>query len=162
MKKGWYWPFLLVGLLAAGVAANLYFLARAVGDPSFAVEPDYYAKALAWDAHQAQARENVELGWSVTLDVTPADLATGRARVVAKLTDRDGRSVPGAAVALTAFHNARAANVLTATLSETAEHDYAADVPIVRAGLWEFRVAATRGSETFTAVVDQDAPGALR
>lgn len=162
MKKGWYWPFLLVGLLGSGVAANVYFLARAVGDPSFAVEPDYYAKALAWDAHQAQARENVTLGWSVTLEVTPTNLATGRARVVAKLTDRDGRLVSGAAVGLTAFHNARAAEVLTALLAETAEHDYAADVPIVRPGLWEFRVAATRGTETFTAVVDQDAPGALR
>jgi nitrogen fixation protein FixH len=162
MKKGWYWPFLLVGLLAAGVGANLYFLARAVGDPSFAVEPDYYAKAIAWDAHQAQARDNAALGWSVALDVTPADLATGRAHLVAKLTDRDGRAVDGAAVALTAFHNARAAEVLTATLAETAAHDYAADVPIVRPGLWEFRLAATRGAATFTAVVDQDAPGAIR
>jgi nitrogen fixation protein FixH len=162
MKKGWYWPFLLVGLLAAGVGANIYLLARAVGDPSFAVEPDYYAKGVAWDAHQAQARENAALGWSVAVEVAPADLATGRARVVARLTDRDGRCVPGAAVGLEAFHNARAADVLKATLAETAEHDYAADVPIVRPGLWEFRVAATRGPETFTAVIDQDAPGALR
>jgi len=162
MKRGWYWPFLLVGLLASGVAANLYFLARAVGDPSFAVEPDYYAKALAWDAHQAQERENVTLGWSVALEVTPADLATGRAHLVARLTDREGGFVTGAAVALTAFHNARAAKVLTASLTETAEHDYVAEMPIVRPGLWEFRVTARRGSETFTAVVDQDAPGALR
>src|SRR5512136_3054494 len=120
MKRGWYWPFLLVGLLAAGVGANVYFLARAVGDPSFAVEPDYYAKAVAWDAHQAQARENADLGWSVTIDVAPADLATGRARVVAKLVDRDGRAVPGASVGLEAFHNARAADVRKATLTETA------------------------------------------
>jgi nitrogen fixation protein FixH len=162
MKKGWYWPFLLVGLLAAGVAANIYLLARAVGDPSFAVEPDYYAKAVAWDAHQAQARENADLGWSVVIDVSAADLGTGRARVVAKLTDREGRPVTGASVDLEAFHNARAADRLSATLAETAEHDYAADVPVVRPGLWEFRVAANRGAETFTAVVDQDAPGALR
>jgi nitrogen fixation protein FixH len=162
MKKGWYWPFLVVGLLAAGVGGNIYFLARAIGDPSFAVEPDYYAKGVDWNAHQAQARANAELGWIVTLEVAPAELATGRARLVAKLTDRDGRSVPGAAVVLEAFHNARAADVLTATLAETPEHSYTAEVPIVRPGLWEFRVAATRGSETFTAVLDQDAPGALR
>jgi nitrogen fixation protein FixH len=162
MQKGWYWPFLLGGLLAAGVGANLYFLARAVSDPSFAVEPDYYEKAVAWDAHQTQARNNVELGWSVVLEVAPADIATGRARVIAKLTGRDGRPVAGASVELEAFHNARAADRLSATLVETAGHDYAADLPVVRPGLWEFRIAARRASETFTAVLDQDAPGALR
>jgi len=162
MKKGWYWPLLLAGLLASGVAANLYFMCRAVSDPSFAVEPDYYAKAVAWDAHQVQARENADLGWRLALTVAPADRGTGRARVVARLADREGHRVQGLTVGLTAFHNARAAEVLTATLSETAEHDYAAEVAVSRPGLWEFRVAATRGTETFTAIVDQDAPGGLR
>ena len=55
-----------------------------------------------------------------------------------------------------------AAEAVTATLGETAEHDYAADVAVVRPGLWEFRVEAVRGTETFTAVVEQDAPGAVR
>jgi len=162
MKKGWYWPLLLAGLLASGVGANIYFMCRAVGDPSFAVEPDYYAKALAWDAHLAQARENAALGWSVALAVAPADRGTGRARVVATLADRDGRPLPGLTVGLTAFHNARAAEVVTATLAETAEHAYAADVAVSRPGLWEFRLTAARGMESFTAVVDQDAPGDLR
>jgi nitrogen fixation protein FixH len=162
MKKGWYWPLLLVGLLASGVVANLYFMGLAVSDPSFAVEPDYYAKALAWDAHLAQAKENAELGWTIALAVADADRATGRAHVVARLFDRDGRPLPGLTVGLTAFHNARASQVVAATLSETAEHAYAADVAVSRPGLWEFRVAATRGTETFTAVVDQDAPGVAR
>jgi nitrogen fixation protein FixH len=162
MKKGWYWPLLLASLLASGVGANVYFMCRAVGDPSFAVEPDYYAKAVAWDAHQAQAKEDADLGWRLALSVSPTDRGSGRARVVATLTDREGRKVPGLAVGLTAFHNARAADVVTATLLESAEHAYAADVAVARPGLWEFRVAATRGTETFTAVVDQDAPGALR
>jgi nitrogen fixation protein FixH len=162
MKKGWYWPLLLVGLLASGVGANVYFMFRALGDPSFAVEPDYYAKAVAWDAHQAQARDNAELGWSLTLAVAAADRGTGRAHVVLKLADRVGRPVSGATVGLTAFHNARAADIVTATFSETAEHEYVADVPVVRPGLWEFRLVAERGPETFTAIVDQDAPGGLR
>jgi nitrogen fixation protein FixH len=162
MKKGWYWPFLLVGLLASGVGANLYFMSRAVSDPSFAVEPDYYAKAIAWDAHQTQARDNAALGWTLALDVAAADPGTGRARVVASLLDRNGLPVRGLTVALEAFHNARASQVVKATLAETAEHAYAADVAVSRPGFWEFRVAAARGTEVFTAVVDQDAPGVLR
>lgn len=162
MKKGWYWPFLLVGLLAAGVGLNLYFMSRAVSDPSFAVEPDYYAKAIAWDAHQAQARDNFELGWTLKLHVAAADKGTGRARLVASLLDRDGVPVPGLTVELEAFHNARASQVVNATLAETAEHVYAADVAVSRPGFWEFRVAAMRGTEVFTAIVNQDAPGVLR
>jgi nitrogen fixation protein FixH len=162
VRKGWYWPLLVVGLLASGVGSNLYFMGRALSDPSFAVEPDYYAKAVAWDAHQEQARENAELGWSLVLTVGPADLATGRARVVAQLADRDGRPVPGLAVGLEAFHNARAADVVRGSLTETPAHDYAGELAVLRPGLWEFRIAAERGAETFTAVVEQDAPGALR
>lgn len=162
MKKGWYWPFLLVGLLASGVGVNLYFMSCAISDPSFAVEPDYYAKAIAWDAHQAQARDNAELGWTLQLAVAPADPGTGRARVVASLLDRDGLPVPGLTVGLEAFHNARASQVVRSELVETAEHAYEADVAVSRPGFWEFRVAATRGTEVFTAIVDQDAPGVLR
>jgi nitrogen fixation protein FixH len=162
MKTGRYWPFLLVGLLASGVGANLYFLARALDDPSFAVEPDYYAKAVAWDAHQAQARTNAVLGWRLLIDVAGADPSTGLARVTARLTDRNGSPVTGATLGMEAFHNARAADVLKATLRETAGHDYAADLSIRKPGLWEFRVVAARGKDTFTAVVDQDAPGAPR
>jgi nitrogen fixation protein FixH len=162
MKKGWYWPLLLGALLSSGVGANLYFMSRAVGDPSFAVEPDYYAQAVAWDAHQEQARKNVALGWKLALRVAQAELGTGRARVVLELLDRDGHRLPGLAVGLEAFHNARAGDIVKATFSETAEHDYAADVAILRPGLWEFRVKAVRGVVTFTAVVDQDAPGAAR
>jgi len=162
LKKGWYWPFLLGGLLASGVGANVYFMSLAVGDPSFAVEPEYYAKAVAWNAHQAQAGENDRLGWTLALTVQPADPATRRARVVAKLADRDGRKVAGLTVRLAAFHNARAADILEAALAETSEHDYAGEVAVARPGLWEFRIVAERGAQTFTAVVDQDAPGVVR
>jgi len=162
MKTGWHWPVLLALLLGAGVLANVYFMCRAVSDPSFAVEPDYYQKAVAWDAHQAQARDNVTLGWSVALEVAPADPATGQARVLARVVDRDGRPVTGLAVGLEAFHNARAAEIVKASLGETPDHAYAAEVGVSRPGLWEFRVSAARGTETFTAVIDQDAPGVVR
>jgi len=39
VKRGAHWPFLLAGLLAAGVGANVYLLVRASTDPSFSVEP---------------------------------------------------------------------------------------------------------------------------
>ena len=97
-------------------------------------------RIATWNVNSLKARLEKVLWW----------LARTRPDVLlmqeTKLADRDGRPVPGAAVGLEAFHNARAADVVTATLSETADHDYVADVPVVRPGLWEFRLAATRGA----------------
>ena len=40
----------------------------ATSDGSFAVEPDYYQKALHWDDARSAAAENAGLGWTVELD----------------------------------------------------------------------------------------------
>jgi len=162
MRKGWYWPLLLVALLAFGVAANLVLLVAAGGDPSFAVEPAYYAKAVDWDRHQAQARASAALGWQATLDVGPADRGSGLASVVARLADRDGAELAGVQVEIEAFHNARASQLVHAVLVEQAGPAYAARLPVVRAGLWEFRLTARRGADTFTAVLERDVPGWAR
>ena len=153
MKRGAHWPFLIVALLAGGVGANVYLLVRASSDPSFSVEPDYYAKAVAWDAHLEQARRNAALGWR-------AELSTGAGGVLVRVTDRDGRAVAGARVDLEAFPMARGNQVVRGTLLETGDHAYRADLPVTRPGLWEFRLAVVRRADTFTAVVSQDVAGA--
>jgi len=161
MRKGWQWPLALGALLLGGVLANVLLMVRAVDDPSFSVEPDYYEKGVAWDAHQAQAARNRDLGWKAAIDVGPAARDTRRAAVIVQLTDRDGRPVEGARLSVEAFHNARASQVVRGTLNEDARHAYAAALPVLRPGLWEFRVEARRGSDVFTSVVDQDAPGLM-
>jgi nitrogen fixation protein FixH len=155
MKNGRHWPLLLVGLLAAGVSANVYLLIRATGDPSFSVEPDYYAKAVAWDAHLAQMGRNEVLGWRSEVD---AD-ARG---VLVRVADRDGRPVGGATVTFEAFPMARGNQIVRGALGETADHAYRAEIPLSRRGMWEFRLSVLRGGDTFTAVVRQDVPGAGR
>ena len=52
--KGWYWPVVIVSLLVGGAAANIGFMIVANRDPTFAVEPDYYRKAVDWDRTMAQ------------------------------------------------------------------------------------------------------------
>ncbi|HJQ97729.1 MAG TPA: FixH family protein [Candidatus Polarisedimenticolaceae bacterium] len=151
MKRGAHWPVVIVSLLAAGVTANVYLLVRATGDPSFSVEPDSYAKAIAWDAHLAQVARNEALGWR-------AEVSAGASGVVVRLSDRDGRKVTGATVMLEAFPIARGNQVVRAALEETADHGYGAGLPLARSGLWEFRISVFRGGDTFTAVLDQDVP----
>lgn len=155
-SRGWYWPVGLAALLVGSAGANVALLVITSRDASFAVEPDYYAKALAWDETMAQQARNEALGWSLELRVEPAG-GRGRTTVVAGLTDRAGAPLLGAQIALEARHNARANRVLTAAL-EPRSMGYAAAMPLARPGLWEFRVRVTRGPDVFTAILTRDVP----
>jgi len=150
VKRDWIWPAIVVGLLVLGVGANVLLMLYATGDPSFAVEPDYYAKALAWDDHMAQERRNADLGWTIALDLASGPASTGLVGVAATVTDRQGALIEDATVSIEAFSYARGNEKVTAVLP--------ADLPLPRKGLWEFRCTARRGEDVFTAVLREDVP----
>ena len=153
-RRDWYWPVGLVALLAASAGANIALVIITSRDTSFAVEPNYYAKALAWDQTMAQQVRNDALGWSLRLRIDPGD-ARGGKRVTVHLADRAGAPIEGAQVAVEAFHNARASRILSAALSADGP-EYAAVMPLDRRGLWEFRLRVTRGREVFVATLTHD------
>ena len=153
-SRGWYWPAGLAALLLGSAAANLALVFITSRDASFAVEPNYYAKALAWDERMAEQGRSDALGWSVALRVEPTGVP-GRMRVTARLTDRAGTLIEGARIEAEAFHNARAGRIFS-TAFEPAGTIYSAELPIDRPGLWEFRLRATRGGDTFVATVVAD------
>lgn len=155
LKKPWFWPAFVVGLLALGVGFNVVLLVVATNDPSFAVEPDYYKKALAWDDAMAQERANMALGWQARVTTAPA-VDEGAMEVVARIAAPDGSSVLADEVTVEAFHNARASQVVTATLERRGDGTYAAAMPMRRPGMWEFRLAARKGEDHFTQVIKQD------
>lgn len=153
-SRGWYWPVGLAVLLAGSAGANIALLIITSRDASFAVEPDYYAKALAWDETMAQEARNEALGWSLGLRVEPT-AERGAMTVRVRLADRAGAPIDGARIAVETFHNARASRVLTAAL-EPRGPDYAAVMPLARPGLWEFRLRVTRGPDVFVATLLRD------
>jgi len=153
-SRGWYWPAALAALLVGSAGANIALVVITSRDASFAVEPDYYAKALAWDETMAQQARNETLGWSLGLRVEPTG-ERGRVTVAVGLSDGGGAPLAGARIAIDALHNARANRVLTAVL-EPRGLGYAAMMPLARPGLWEFRVRVTRGPDVFTATFMRD------
>jgi nitrogen fixation protein FixH len=153
--KGWYWPLVLAGLLVGSAGANIGFMLIATGDPTFAVEPDYYKKAIDWDKTMAQEARNAELGWAVSARLEGA-ARPGQGRLVARVTDRAGAPVSGARVAVEAFPSARARQVVTAALEPEGNGVYAGGIPLERPGLWELRVRVTRGEQVFTRTLSQD------
>jgi nitrogen fixation protein FixH len=147
-----WWPIAIVALLAGSAGANIAFLVIAAHDASFAVERDYYAKALAWDEVIAQEARNRELGWAVSAAVERGPAARG-ARLVARVIDRAGAPVRGAAVSVDAFPSARASHVVTGALAPAGAGVYTLDLPGARAGVWEVRLRVARGADVFTGTV---------
>lgn len=155
----WGWPLGVALVLGASAGANIWMMFVARSDPAFAVEPDYYSKAVAWDARMAQARRDSALGWRATAALTLARPGIP-GRIVVTLTDVDGKPVTGATLAVEAMHNARAAQRYEASLLPGDDGDYAAALDAHRAGAWEVRLTATRGGAHFTQDLRIDAVAA--
>jgi len=150
----------IVGLITLHAAGMVAVILIATHDPSFAVEPDHYRKALAWDASSARSRASQALGWTAGVHSEPAlDAARTRSLDVA-LTTRDGSPVAGAQVALLAFPHARGDERIRLDLVEATPGRYSVRAPLVRAGIWELRLVARREGDTFTTTLLHTVGGA--
>lgn len=149
--RGMAWALAPALILGAGLAGLGVMTALAIDDPSFALEPDYYQKAVELDAEKRQEAQNRELGW--TLEVTPAPIGAqdGAVELSVTLVGPAG-ALDDAEVQLEAFHNARAAEVHQLTLRGAGEGVYHARLKDVRPGLWEFRFVVERQGVRFTDV----------
>ena len=144
------WPVIIVTALALHVVAWLGVVYLATSNPSYAVEEDYYAKALAWDARRAQERTNADLGWRLETAVEAPATAGADAVLTARLSDRDGHPLEGASIALETFHNARAHEVLRGALSPGGGGVYRIALPMRRDGRWELRYTVDLADRHFT------------
>jgi nitrogen fixation protein FixH len=142
------WPIGIVLVLSATVIGNLVMMRVANDDPSMAIEPDYYKKAVDFDSTMAQERRSNALGWTAVS--TMDSIVTGRpTRVRVQLHDASGASIADASVQVTALFNARANDLQAGSLQRQADSSYSAPLNIQYPGEWEVRVDAVRGSQHF-------------
>lgn len=160
----WLGPAIVVGMLSAHVLLCVAMIVLASTNPSFAVEPDYYRKALAWDNTARQQRRNAELGWTAGLELGEAPSAIGERELRFRLQTADGRALDGAAVELEAFPHSRGNERHSVRMTSAGDGVYVAGLRFEPRGLWEFRFSVQRGPETFTHVVKRDVypPGETR
>jgi len=151
LKDGRIWPFIIVGLLSISVVANVILLIKATGDPAFAVERDYYQKAVDFDKSQAAQARSDALGWKI-------ELTADREQVQVRLFDAEGHPIGDAEVKVEAFHNARAANIISADLQSEGAGLYAYSGAFSRPGIWEYRLVAKRGEQRFAETVRKELP----
>jgi hypothetical protein len=149
MKRGLAWPIGITAVLTLTVAANIWVMRVASADPSFAIEPDYYAKAVAWDSTLAQERRNRALGWRVLPSLSAWAPARG-AKLEVRVVDAAGAAIRNAEVRVSAFAVARSGARVDTTLTEARE-TYEAILPILRGGIWELRFDVRRSNDRMTA-----------
>jgi hypothetical protein len=155
MKREHLWPLALTLVLAITVAANIWVMRN----PSFAIEPDYYARAVRWDSTMAQERRNGALAWHVAPVL--ADFTREGATLDVSITDASGHPVRGARVRVFALYVGRAGEVVDTALVERGNR-YAVVLPVRHAGAWELRFEVERDGDRFTATHRVDAHPATR
>ena len=164
-RSAWFWPALVVGLLAGQVVLVLVMAYLAVSDHSFAVEPDYYRKAL--QLGRARCRSNRPIDdWDglLRIEVSEQPDISQQRDVRCVITDRAGKPVDGATVEVVAFPHVRGNERQELDADSGLEAGrYGAAVRMSQGGLWEFRVVATRGVEVATHMeqVQVRLPGAV-
>ena len=151
--NGRYWPAAIVGLLAANAAIVAVTVRYALQGQGASVEADYYQKAVNWDEHVAQLRQNAKLGWNAEVVIAPASEGRGSAIATVRLTDSSGKPVRGATVTGRFFHFAHADQSTTGTLRETPE-GYTMALPEIWPGVWNASLDIKLADHRFT--TDQD------
>jgi nitrogen fixation protein FixH len=144
------WPVAITAVLIAQVAFGVWMSHVASDDPHFAVEPNYYARAVNWDATMAQSRADKALGWksAATLKRTTGTAAT----LHVTLVDSAGAAViaDSVSVAAVAIAHSNTVNALRLAPDGTG---YSVAVPVAGTGLWEVQLRAVRGKDVFTHIL---------
>jgi len=148
MTRSHWWPIGVAAALLFTVCANFGLLYVAGHDASTAIEPDYYAKAIAWDSTMAQRTNNARLGWHIVPHLGAFAPSTD-ATLSVTLSDSAGAPIGDATVTVSALYNGRASVVLESRMHYD-DGAYRTTLPIAHRGQWELRFDVRRGAEHFT------------
>ncbi len=148
-----YVPALLLGSMLLGLGTLAYI---AIDDPHFALEPNYYDKAVHWDRARAEARASNELGLRLSLRRTLEMAPDGKVDVELEIVDRAGAPFSAAEVQLEALPNAYANRVQDTRLRETSPGVYRGNLIRGTLGLWQLRFRVSRGTARFSQILRAD------
>lgn len=139
------WPLLVIGLIVMNMFIVAFTIVKAASDPSGAIEPNYYDKALHFDEIKAEKQASDAAGWqaSITLERVDAPVC----KVSVSLTDALGRPLSQCDLQLTAFAHVRASERIVREMSmrDVASDPLACTLRVSHEGLWTFSIRAQQG-----------------
>ncbi|MBL9118474.1 MAG: FixH family protein [Phycisphaerae bacterium] len=142
------WMFVPIGLLALSVTVGLTTVALAVAGHPIGAEPDYYAKAAAWDSHRAQVAVNDKLRWNVAPAIVAG--ADGNPKLQIEIRDKYAGLIDAESADLEAIPivSADIREIGPMTRTETGRFERRLQARV--AGQWEFRLTIRKGDVTYT------------
>lgn len=149
--RRWLWPAIVMGFIGLQGTMSGVLIFFAVNDATFAVEPDYYHKALQWDRTVAERRESAASGWKADLQIARIHPVLRQHRVRCELRDAAGAPIEAEAVQATALHHAHGDVHHEWVLRRTQAGRYEFITELPHDGYWELRVRAEAGGQTFVA-----------
>ncbi|RMH12206.1 MAG: hypothetical protein D6695_07365 [Planctomycetota bacterium] len=139
-SRGWIWPVLVIALLGGQAVMLAVTFIIASSDPSVAVEPNYYEKALAWDEDRDRRRDPALDGFEISAELQPASDRNSKGALVVSVF-RDGAPVEDAVIDAVIFHHARSGDRQTLSLLPQKPGVYVASADLRRDGNWEVRLS---------------------
>lgn len=160
------WPAIIIGLISLNVCIVVVTVVCATRDKSFAIEPEYYKKAVEWDRSARERDRGVALNWDVAVSLIAPRQGSRLPVLHVSLHGpavAGGAPVPmdGAQVQVEAFAQARSGQRVSVVAEGVGGGDYEAEAPVTRAGLWEVRLKVKRGPESLSFVRTLLVPGAV-
>lgn len=150
------WPGMVFGLIGLNVAVVATTAWLAGHDPSFAVEPDYDARAVRWDDASRQRSADQSLGWQVVLDAEP--ILTDHDAVIrleARVADASGDALHPSQIQVVAFPSIRAAARQSIVMKPGADGLLHGSLDFTHPGAWRFDLSIIAGADTFTTRLDR-------
>ncbi|MFI4915359.1 MAG: FixH family protein [Phycisphaerales bacterium JB060] len=147
--RAWVWPLAVVCILTVSMVVCGITVVAAVSDPSYAVEDDYYQKAVDWDHAREIEIASERLGWNAD-----AVLTTGDGILAVTLEDAEGQPITGASVRAVVFHHARRGDARELVLQSQDNGRYTAVLHRPREGQWQVRLRVSRERHQFVLTRD--------
>ncbi len=141
-ERGLHWPVGLICLFLISASVIVTTAIMGAGKGSQAVEPDYYARSIAWDAEKDRLNTASRLGWVVRISASPTIDPLGTRHVSVMILDADNNTIEGALVEIICFSQANAHEPFTKILPSIGAGQYQARIQGMHTtGLWEFRIS---------------------
>lgn len=140
------WPHFIFVLLALNFTVVGITVFVATSDPSFAVVPDYYTKAVEWDVQKEKQLASDALGWHVHAAAIPSGSAMS-IRVI--VSDKDSKPIGDAKVTADVFHSKFPGQRATVELTSSIDGGYEVPVPTPHIGEWNIELRIERDDHTY-------------
>ena len=132
-----FWPGLIISLLSLSFAFNIVLVVKATNEDRAQILPDYYERAVDWDAQQEQELAAQRLGLGVSLHLERLD--DGRARVHYTVKHANSSPILELVPTLKVFDPTRLEAVEVTPLKWERE-EYSAVVPMAAHRVWNLEV----------------------